>query len=255
MSPSVNIPVVFLFLFLTITTPSFFEFISFISKEMPNEKFLIRPHPFEDKFDYQEIVKANHNVFFDQSLTSIEAITKSKALIHLDCTTSIEAYFLNKPIINLYWIHKESKYSYTPAKTNGYLAKNANDVKRTIEKLNINNNKDININYDEDKIRSFFGDKNNNLDDFVKFVSNTVDNYPQKKIQYSNLGMKSIIKFLLKKFTPNIFLEFVYSLYLGKKVYMNRKNKYFSLELIRGQSNANLKTEKVSNFYKVSKNV
>jgi surface carbohydrate biosynthesis protein len=81
-----------------IETKKFFEE---FSKQFPEKKLIVRPHPSE-KIDYWfDLVKKYKNidiVFDDQSTCSW--IVASEMLISTNCTTAIEAFFLKKKTIN-----------------------------------------------------------------------------------------------------------------------------------------------------------
>ena len=232
-----------------------FDFIKYISNKLPKEKFYIRPHPFEEKIDYMNLSNNIKNVFIDTSLTSIEALRNSKALIHLGCTTSVEAYFLNVPVINLSWINKNSKYSYSVVKRNGFQANNLEEVCDFLNRINDKENFDQDQIYDVKNINDFFGNRKNNLDSFISYILTVLNKKNKKKIFKPRLSLKAYLKYFSKIILPGKIQRFIYTIYFGKKVYESRKNKYFQKELILRYSSKSLNIKKISDFYIIKKNV
>ncbi len=80
--------------------PHFVEFIERFSKELPNEKLIIRPHPGEDFSLWKELAAGKANVHVVHEGSVHPWLLASKMSISNDCTTSIEAFLLDKPGIN-----------------------------------------------------------------------------------------------------------------------------------------------------------
>ena len=189
----------------------------------------------------------------DTSLTSIEALRNSKVLIHLDCTTSVEAYFLNVPVINLSWINKKSKYSYSVVKSNGFQANNLEEVCDFLNRINDKENFDQDQIYDVKNINDFFGNRKNNLDSFISYILTVLNKKNKKKILKPRLSLKAL-KIFFKNYLPDKIRQFIYTIYFGKR-FMNLEKKIFSKDLILKYSSKSLNIKKISNFYIIKKNV
>ena len=78
-------------------------FLKIALKKFNNINFIIRPHPTEDIKKFREIT-ANllnyKNFIIDNSGSTHAFIKASLLLIHMSCTTGMEANYLNKPAIN-----------------------------------------------------------------------------------------------------------------------------------------------------------
>tara|TARA_R110002096_G_scaffold42144_2_gene113728 strand:- start:22704 stop:23879 length:1176 start_codon:yes stop_codon:yes gene_type:complete len=73
---------------------SYFELISNLSKRYPDLNILIRPHPVEIAATYKDKFTLVPNVFVDDGRRPISRSSScAKIVIHLDCTTAIEALF------------------------------------------------------------------------------------------------------------------------------------------------------------------
>ena len=78
-------------------------FLKIALKKFNNINFIIRPHPNEDIKKFREITKnlLNYkNFIIDNSGSTHAFIKASLLLIHMSCTTGMEANYLNKPAIN-----------------------------------------------------------------------------------------------------------------------------------------------------------
>lgn len=73
----------------------------------PQEHFVLRPHPFENKDPY---ININHQGNFEirQEATSVEWLNSCKVLIHLNCSTALEANMLGKPALSPAWLDTET---------------------------------------------------------------------------------------------------------------------------------------------------
>jgi len=89
----------------------FKQLIPFLSDNFNNTKFIIRPHPVENKEVYFKLAKKYANVEVVQKGNVIPWIRASKILIHSGCTTGIEAYLSGKPSI-AYVPIKDARYGY-----------------------------------------------------------------------------------------------------------------------------------------------
>lgn len=70
-----------------------------LSYDMPEETFVIRPHPAEDTSFYEEIFKFTNNVFIIPDGDASSWIRRCKTLIHFGCTTAIQADIYGTDII------------------------------------------------------------------------------------------------------------------------------------------------------------
>ncbi len=77
------------------------EFLQSISKSMPEYIFILRPHPIESIEKWKSIDFPT-NVIIEYEGPITPYIIESALVIHCGCTSSIEAYFLNKRQITFY---------------------------------------------------------------------------------------------------------------------------------------------------------
>lgn len=72
----------------------------FLAKQLPSEKIIFRPHPFENELIYAELFKEHSNVEIRSDKTVDYWLRKAKFLIHFECSTAIEATCLNIPALS-----------------------------------------------------------------------------------------------------------------------------------------------------------
>ncbi len=85
-------------------TKSFGEFFGWITRiinEFPNETFLIRPHPTEKKSTYDKYFSAFKNAIVSKEGNANQVISTAKIVLHNDCTTALQSYLMEVPVISL----------------------------------------------------------------------------------------------------------------------------------------------------------
>lgn len=78
-----------------------------LAHDFPHQRFVLRPHPFERLEGYVELSQLN-NVEVIQEGTSFEWLACAKLLLHLNCSTAIEATMLGVPALSLEWLNKDT---------------------------------------------------------------------------------------------------------------------------------------------------
>lgn len=90
--------------------------IEYLSLRFPNIRIIVRPHPFERLELYDSLTKDLSNVFVMSDNSVLGYLAECSVLIHRDCTTAIEAYFLGKPSISIEWLKNNAKRQSIPLK-------------------------------------------------------------------------------------------------------------------------------------------
>ncbi len=78
---------------------AFVEMIEETAKEFPNINIVIRPHPGENIRSYLQIFRKLQNVHVVHEGSIIKWLLAAKVIIHNGCTSGIEAFLLDKPVI------------------------------------------------------------------------------------------------------------------------------------------------------------
>jgi surface carbohydrate biosynthesis protein len=82
------------------------EMIGELAARDRRRKFVLRPHPFENLRAYQALLE-HDNVVLRQEGTSIEWIARCSLLLHLNCSTAVEAALMGKASVTPEWINSE----------------------------------------------------------------------------------------------------------------------------------------------------
>lgn len=79
------------------------ELVQYLVQQLPDLQFVLRPHPFENTAPY-EVITHSGNFQIRQEATSVEWVNHALALIHLNCSTALEAKMLGVPAISPAWL-------------------------------------------------------------------------------------------------------------------------------------------------------
>jgi len=94
------------------------KFIKSFSKSFPNKQLIIKPHPSEKNQIYFSMSKNYQNVkvVSDKIRSNLSWIMASEILISVNCTSSVEAYFMKKPSINFIQFNDKNHDFFLPKK-------------------------------------------------------------------------------------------------------------------------------------------
>lgn len=84
-----------------------------VATSLPDENFILRPHPFESIKGYSDLYEYP-NVKVIQEGSSNAWIYQAKSLVHLNCTTAIEAALMGKKVLTPSWLNKNAIYRDMP---------------------------------------------------------------------------------------------------------------------------------------------
>lgn len=111
-----------------------------LAEEFPDINFILRPHPSEDHFIWKKIFKENSNVIVIYQGSAIDWIYGSQGVIHTGCTTGIEAWALNKPVVR-YNPEPDNNFEAELPNKFGYKCITIKDLKILIKQILIGNKK------------------------------------------------------------------------------------------------------------------
>jgi surface carbohydrate biosynthesis protein len=69
----------------------------------PGQRFILRPHPFESPECYRTLERHSNFALYQEG-TSVEWLNQARALLHLNCSTAVEAAMLGKPALSPAWL-------------------------------------------------------------------------------------------------------------------------------------------------------
>lgn len=112
-----------------------------LALEFPHLNFVLRPHPAERESFYKEAFGHFDNIFIDKSGDVRPFIRASRALIHSECTTGLEAELSRKPSINFRPCadHPMSRdYEVSGASDVGVIVKNQDELLECLTAMDAN---------------------------------------------------------------------------------------------------------------------
>jgi hypothetical protein len=93
---------------------SFIILVRELSYKYPKLNIVLRPHPGENMDSYRKELSDCKNVFVVNNGSVVEWILASKLIIHNGCTTGIESFLLDKPVISYIPFESESIKEFLP---------------------------------------------------------------------------------------------------------------------------------------------
>lgn len=85
--------------------PRYIEVIEGVVRRFPDARFVLRPHPFERPDFYDHLGKKYPNLQVIQRGQSLDWVRASRAVLHLNCATGIEAVMLGVETVAFEWIN------------------------------------------------------------------------------------------------------------------------------------------------------
>jgi surface carbohydrate biosynthesis protein len=194
----------------------FVPMIGQLASDFPDLNFVLRPHPAERSSFYKEAFSHYDNIFIDKSFDIRPFIRASKAVIHSECTTGIEAEISAKPNINFrpcLGVEKFKDSSIAGVSDIGILTKNYDQLRDSLNMLIETDFKFIKCSYDASGY--LLNSKNDILSSDI--ILNEIKDFCEKDILESKVSSK----ISLLKLSPSDFKYFVKSI-----------SKYFWIKLI-----------------------
>lgn len=212
------------------------KFISKLSKKLGNNyKIVINPHPFESYELYKNLFYNFKNILVLKKNNIVPVINLSNIVLSINCQTSVDSLFLNKPTLNLNFLNKKiinssilekasiqinsfdqcintiKKYSKKEKAFNKLLVRKKNFLKLYFNNFNSNSSDKISKIINKIKFRERI---NTNFFNFLKYILN----------QYNFILItKMFIIFILEKLNiKKNYLKFDYD----QKFYNNEINKH-----------------------------
>jgi surface carbohydrate biosynthesis protein len=91
-----------------------------LTESFPDVQFVLRPHPFESDVAYR-VLCTSPNFSIRQEGTSLEWLNAAAGLIHLNCSTAIEAAMLGKEALSPKWLDTPALHIDGPAKVSWHM--------------------------------------------------------------------------------------------------------------------------------------
>lgn len=101
-----------------------------LARARPHRQFVLRPHPFERLTTYETAFAGFPNVRVERTGTAMEALAGADCLLHVNCTTAIEACLVGVPPISLDFINTQRLRAM--AQLPGEISHSANGLAQTL---------------------------------------------------------------------------------------------------------------------------
>lgn len=209
------------------------NFVIKLSKHYPKKKIILRPHPYENNFFWEKNLKGYSNIKIKSQGTSIDMIKNSTHIFHIDCSTSIESYILNKKSYSLFYLIKDNKYFYQPVKS---FCRKIHSEKKAIKLIDDHNFKFKKVVLKKDY---FF---NLHRKDNLKTAINFIYKICEKKNRNLNLKLRNklIITYYIKRILGIKMYDYLMTIIKGKSYVKIRKTKEIQTKDLKLNSNFNV---------------
>jgi len=195
----------------------FLKMVKNLSKEIPNQKIIFRPHPTENPEFWKKKLSNLSNVeICDKEILS-ELINSANCVVQSGCTSAIESYISNKPIINYLPINKKNQF------LGKFITKFSINITSEKKLINFIKKKKYRILQNKKKIvnnRMMFLEK--------KFSASKIINIWEKLIKkQKQLGTNDHFKMKINLFFSELTTDFLRNLVLFLKGKLHLKKKFF----------------------------
>ena len=236
------------------TMKKFMEFIKKFSKKFPNKIMYVRPHPTERLDYWVKNLKNYKNIFIKDDGDISAYIRNAECIIQNGCTSAMESYISNVPVINYVPINSKNQIFGEFIKK---ISQNVYNEKRLLYLINKNNYKILDKKKYLVNKRMLFLDKNFSSNKIVKTWKKLLKRNSYYAINKSNLKNKNYKIFLYlffydlyKKLTTNLVLFFKGKLYLKKIIY--HKNEKIHVPSIKNKIEELTKSLNIKNNLSVT---
>ncbi len=227
---------------MTFMIGSYIELAHYLSDKFKNLNIIIRPHPDENLEFYKYVTRDIENIQINDLDNINPLIHSSKLVIHNRCTTGLQAYMSNKPIVIYDPLRLTDKEDHLLHRTGRicYTMKNVSDVVEQINSENYVFNTNFNL-LDKELI---FNLENESLDKLVSILNESKKRINTKEeVSISNTQLKifsrvkSVYDLIKRPIRKNFFSEkyknykLAYNHFPGfDKEYLNSKIDYLGLK-------------------------
>lgn len=115
----------------------FIDEVEYFANRMPKNRFIFRPHPFENSKLYERRYISIKNLIVDPSGDIFDSVVNAKCVIHLNCGSSVDALMAGVPSISIEYLNNDILNLHTPLPSKiSFKAKTREEVLGLIDKSN-----------------------------------------------------------------------------------------------------------------------
>lgn len=178
-----------------------------IFSQFKEEKFVLRPHPFESESIYETEFSQYSNVVVDSRQEIYDQLVGAKYMLHLNCGTSVDANYLDKEALSLEYLNSDFLREFVPQPSQ--ISQNKYSYEELVTAMKSGKGPDVE---QLERIRKkflipYFHERDgNNSSRIFNFMHQKLQQGPLGKklemlVVVSNMKLKSLIRYLLVKFT------------------------------------------------------
>ena len=216
--------------------------ISKLAKINPQQKFILRPHPFENKKIYETYFNDFANITIEAEGEVLEVINKSKLVINLNCSTSVETRLLDKLPVSLEFLNSAILRNNVNLPSNiSFKAHNFIELNKIVQNVNLGKTGSLKKDEIMNEIKPWFYKCDGNA---AKRIANIIGNLHYINV-YSNKLHQALcsLKSSHKKFNLRLLIQGSTSFVLGSnfvsllriKLRPERKMKYTNILEIKNR--------------------
>jgi surface carbohydrate biosynthesis protein len=116
---------------------AFLDLLPVLSKNFPQYKIIIRPHPSENFDTWKTACKDLPNVVMIHEGDAVPWLLGAEVIIHNSCTTGVQSFLMDKPVISYMPVQSEKYDQYLPNELS-HCAKDVHEVIALIQQLTSN---------------------------------------------------------------------------------------------------------------------
>ncbi len=196
--------------------PIFLDGILNLCTKLPDQNFLIRPHPVENVNTYKNYFKNQKNVIVSNEGTAVEKFKYAQLIIHNGCSTAVEAFFAKTPMICFLPSFNEEMVQSLP-KDISLQAFDKNDLESMVKEALTDEPKSL-FNTNLSIVKNYIDNVDYESSDKIANIINKFDLNNKINLDY-DLSIRSLLHIVL----PNKIIDIIKSLI--KKFKSNFKNK------------------------------
>lgn len=202
----------------------------------PEIVFILRPHPFENKAVYLDSFKEIKNIQVIQEGNVLSWINRSRLIIHRNCSTAVESYFMGKPAFNVGWPLLPVLRQPIPEELSEN-PKSMDELEASLEKFLNGDAKSVFVDEKtEEALLSLYFSRDGRSAERVANAIDQVIKAPDSSAFKNPTSLVRILKLLIATGQKKEFIRVAVILVIGYKNFLNLKIKFKNVKYDHGKA-------------------
>lgn len=180
-----------------------------IIQAFPSEIFVLRPHPVELIENYEKLFGHYDNVVISKAGNAVQAIASAKLVLHKDCSTAMQSYLMEIPVLSLGGSALSHDYAQWTLAF-GALPETSQEAINLIDSVLVDGVWDPKMQREIDKrsqavLSSHFYNIGNSTNELVEFITKDTQDLRRKFVPYKLQDSRSLVqklKVFIRKHLP-----------------------------------------------------